>query len=398
MSDALNASVGWSASPDAAQAGREAGERALQRLVPRRPKVAIVFGSSWFDQSALLQGLRSALGPVPVAGLSTAGEITPEGPVSHHCVVLLLAADRLACTVGASDGVERDARDAGQHAAYAAMQEWPAGAARVGMLFFGDGLLTSYADVIRGMQEVLGTSSLIVGALAGDDLRFSRTYQYDHHQVISRGVVGVLLGGAVKIGVGIEHGFAPISKPHRITKAHGTTLYEIDGRKAAAVYEEYFGPEVIGRMRREGLSRQKIAYPLGIQRHQEAPWLLRNVVSFGTDGSLGCTGEVFEDSALHVMIGSRELALEAAREAARQAVRGLNHVAAVLVFDSAVRRTLLGPQQAAEELRQVQHIIGNTTALAGCYTYGEQAPVESASAYERTMVQTGSVLVVALGT
>lgn len=98
------------------------------------------------------------------------------------------------------------------------------------------------------------------------------------------------------------------------------------------------------------------------------------------------------------MIGSKQLALDAAHRAAQQAIQPLNRVALTLVFDSVVRRKLLGPQHAALEVARIRQTVGLSTPLAGCYTYGEQGPLGNAAVYGRTAVQTGSVLVIALGT
>ncbi len=396
-SGSLTATIGWSEHADAAIAGKEAAESALKRLSSLKPRLALVFGSSWFNQAQLVQGIRSVVGQIPLAGESTAGEISPRGPVSRSCVVLLIASEPLVCRVGVGERVDRAPRAAGQQAARAVLREFPGGT-RAGFLLFGDGLVTGYEEAVRGIQEILGTSTPIVGGMAGDDLRFVQTYQYANHQVVSRAVVGVLLGGPVKLGVGIEHGFAPISKPRRITRARGNILYELDEQPAASVYEEYLGPELVQRMRGRGLMRQGIAYPLGIQLEETDQWLLRSVVSFGEDGSLSCSGEVLQDAWLQLMIGNRELALEAARKAAQHAIRSLNQVGCVLVFDSAIRRTLLGSQHAALEIARIREVIGVSTPLVGCYTYGEHAPFGATAAYGRTATHTGSVLVVALGT
>ncbi|MBI1992229.1 MAG: FIST C-terminal domain-containing protein [Candidatus Omnitrophica bacterium] len=397
MPEAITATVGWSERSEALLAGKEAAESALRKLSSLKPKLAIVFGSSWFNQPQLLQGIRSVLGQLPLVGQSTAGEIVSRGPISHSCVVLLIASDVLTCSVGLGERVDRAPREAGQQAAYAAVRQFRGGA-RVGCLLFGEGLVTSYADVVRGIQEILGTSFLIAGGMAGDDLQFAQTYQYFNHRVLSQAVVGVLLGGSIQMGVGIEHGFAPISRPRRITRAHANILYELDQQPAASVYEEYFGPDVVQRMRTDGSTRQGIAYPLGIQPETTDYWLLRNVVSFGEDGSLSCSGEILEGSWLQLMIGNKKLALEAASKAAQQAMQSLNRVGCVLVFDSATRRKLLGFEHAAREIACIREAVGPSTPLVGCYTYGEQAPCSNTTAHERMAVQTGSVLVVALGT
>lgn len=397
MPEAITATVGWSERSEALLAGKEAAESALRKLSSLKPKLAIVFGSSWFNQPLLLQGIRSVLGQLPLVGQSTAGEIVPRGPTSHSCAVLLIASDVLTCSFGLGERVDRAPREAGQQAAYAAVRQFHGGP-RVGCLLFGEGLVTSYADVVRGVQEILGTSFLIAGGMAGDDLRFAQTYQYFNHRVLSQAVVGVLLGGSIQMGVGIEHGFAPISRPRRITRAHANILYELDRQPAASVYEEYFGPDVVQRMRADGSTRQGIAYPLGIQPETTDYWLLRNVVSFGEDGSLSCSGEILEGSWLQLMIGNKKLALEAASKAAQQAMQSLTRVGCVLVFDSATRRKLLGFEHAAREIARIREAVGPSTPLIGCYTYGEQAPCGNTTAYERMAVQTGSVLVVALGT
>ena len=396
MSDMIASSAGWSEHTDSLLAGTEAAESALRRLLPLKPKLAVVFGSSWFNQALLLQGVRALVGAIPVVGESTAGEIGPNGPGTRSCVVLLLGGEALAYGIGCGEHVGRAPREAGQKAAQATLKECTG--ARAGFLLFGDGLVPRYSEVVRGIQEALGTSALIAGGLAGDDFRYTRTYQYYQQRVLSGAIVGVLFGGGVKMGVGVEHGFAPISKPRQVTRAQANILYELDQQPAASVYEEYLGPELVQQMREEGLMHRGIAYPLGIQSAaSSSEWLLRNVLAFGPDGSLSCTGDVLEGSWLQLMMGNRELALEATRKAAEQAIRPLNRVACAIMFDSAIRRRLLGSDYTTREIAQVREVVGPSTSLVGCYTYGELAPSTASLSGERTSIQTGSILVLALG-
>jgi hypothetical protein len=360
-------------------------------------RLAFVFASSWFDQSLLLQSVRSVLGQVPLIGGSTAGEISPSGAASHSCVVLLIASDGLVCQVGMADQIARAPREAGQRAAHAAVKGWQPGAARAGCIVFADGLVPHIVDVMRGMQEALGTGALIVGGMAGDDLRYQKTYQYANDQVLSGGVSCVLLGGDVALGVGLGHGFAPISKPRHVTRAASNVIVELDEHPAALVYEDYFGHRLITSMPHEVLTRQTIAYPLGIQCVDSSQWLLRNVVSFHEDGSLACNAEIPEGSWVQLMISSKELALTAAQHAAQRAIQSLKHVGAVLVFDCISRRKLLGEWHITREIEMIRQVVGPTVPLAGCYTYGEQGPSNDQSSAGRIGVQTGSVLVIAFG-
>lgn len=393
MSQLPKIAIGWSANADAFTAGESAARTAAQQLGIRQVPCTMVFASSWLDQAAVLGGVRSVI-KGPLIGGSTAGEITPDGPKSHSCVVLAIAQDGLASSIGAGTEVGRDPRLAGYHAAQDALKQFR-GAKRTAFLLFGDGMQTGYAEVLRGIQEVLGTSFLVTGGLMGDDLKFSATYQYLHEKPITRGITGALLGGCA-VGVGLEHGFAPISKPRKITKAHGNLLNELDGLPASRVYEEYFGEALMQRLRQSGLTREMIAYPLGVQLESTGQFLLRTIMSIGADGSLVCTGEVKQDTWVQLMIGSKESCLDAAAQAARQAVQSLQQVWFVLMFSSVVRKRLLG-QDAGREIAGVRQVVGPNVPLAGCYTYGEQAPLGTSNAYGRSSLHTGSCLIVAVG-
>ena len=359
----------------------------------------MVFGSAWFDQAALWGGVRSVVGTAPVVGGSTAGELTAEGPKSHSCVVLAVASDELSVSVGIGRNAGHDPRTAGHEAAYQSLQQLN-GQARSGFVLFGDGLATRYMDIFLGVREVLGTSFLCAGGLMADELQFRRTYQYTPQGVLTDAVVGVLFGGSCTMGVGLEHGFAPISKPRRITRAQANIVHELDGRPASSVYEEYFGAELMATVKQATLTRRLIAYPLGIRRRLEADAAdavaLRTILAFGPNGSLVCTGEVPEGAWVQLMIGSKELVLDAAAAAAQAAIRPLRTVRFVLVFSSAVRKRLLG-HAAGLEMARIRQVVGPRVPVAGCYTYGEQASAHAPSTTGDPLIQTGACLVVAVG-
>jgi len=386
--------VGLSGLTDPSTAGSQAARMATKQLEGRRPRCAIVFGSSWFDQEVLLRGVDSVLDGVPIVGGSTAGELTPDGPQSHTCVVVAIADDRLVMSIGLGERIQNNPRLAGHEAAQQAMRQLNQ-STRSGLLFFGDGLATGYDEVMHGIHEVLGTSSVMAGALMGDDLRFTRTYQYGHNRAHTGSVVAVVFGGG-RIGVGLEHGFSPISKLRQITRAHGNIIYEIDGQPAASVYKEYFGADelALGPMptRITALSM----YPIGIRHELSGRYLLRSVLGISKDGSLSCTGQMPVGEWLQMMIGTRDLALQAASLAAQQAVQMLRTVRFVLVFDSIVRQRAL-VKEPAGTLQRVRETVGPSVPIVGCYTYGELGPLGGTAPFGMSAPQIGCCLVVAVG-
>lgn len=389
------AGAGWSNHSDAAEAGRAAAGAAVGGLADAPPHVVVAFASSKYDQTALLQGIRSVTREVPLIGGSDAGEITSEGPARRSVVVVALHAPQGSFGIGSAGALDRDQRLAGQTAARAALLRH-GGTKRTAFLMVSDGVVGGGQDVIRGAQEVLGTSFPIVGGSAGDDLRFKCAYQYCNEQVLTRSVVGLLIGGALRVGIGVHHGWLPIGQPRTATKSLRHTLHELDGSPAARVYEDYFGSELVAATRGQLLARMTVSYPLGMAVEGEEELLLRNVLRIERDGSLVCAGEIPQGSLIRLMIGTKDSAVAAARKAAEEAAGALQHVACVILFDSVARQRLFG-RDAGEELAAVRAVVGPTAPVVGCYTYGEQAPLRSTVQVGRTYWHNETLVVLALG-
>ena len=387
--------VGFSAQTNSTLAGKEAAQRALQELSVEAPMLALVFASSWLDSDEVLSGVRSVLGQADIIGTSTDGQILSTDSNNHGCVVLVLGTHRLTWGVGVGEGLTGTPRAAGQQVAYQATRVCPTNE-RSGFLLFGDGTVTRPTDILRGAQEVLGTTSLVIGALSGGSPHTPQAVQFANHRTTRESVVGVLFGANARIGFGLEHGFAPISKPRRITRADGTHLLQLDEKPAAAVYEEYFGADMVHRMQSEGLSRAHLAYPLGIQQPHGDRYVLRNVVAFGKDASLFCNAEIPQGSWMQLMISNQSLAVEAAQRASQQAISQMNRPLFVLVFSSFSRAKLFGRATAAEELEAIRHTVGERLPIVGFHSNGElissgaQSPADLA-------VHSGAILIVAVG-
>ncbi|MDD5237238.1 MAG: FIST N-terminal domain-containing protein, partial [Candidatus Omnitrophica bacterium] len=270
-------------------------------------------------------------------------------------------------------------------------------------LLFSDGLNENGSLLLKGLQQKLGLSFPIFGAAASDNFNFLKTYLYYNEDIFSDGAIGVLLGGKLKFGLGVRHGWRPLGKLRRVTKCSGNTIKEIENKPAVELYKEYFAKEAAEL--KKDLKIISVFYPIGIYLSGEKEYLLRNVRAIKEDGSLVCQGDIPEGSEIRLMIGTKESCLAAAKEAAEEAKKitlksmfspsskeGLP-IKLALVFDSISRYMLLG-KDAQLELEAIQEAIGPDVPIAGLYTFGEQAPLKSVNYFGRTHFhnQTISVL------
>lgn len=372
---AIQAAVSLSNNKEAQQAGYEAAKTAMQKLGGAKPDFVIVFSSVSFEQEKLLQGVREATDNAPLIGCSDAGEITPEGSFQKSVVVMAIKTDQLTFFTGLGKDIKKGDFQAGEAVAREVKEKAKEDLKVLVML--PDVLTGNGAAIMRGVLNVLGPHFPVVGGAAGDDFLFQKTYQYKNEEVVSGAVAAVGLGGKFSMGIGVRHGWIPIGLPMKVTKSKGAVVYELDHRPAVSIYEDYFGKKA-EELREEPLARMAITYPLGIKVLDADEYLIRDPITVDENGAITCAAEIPEGSEIRLMIGSKEKAIEAAREAARKLMRDFADAQAkpkfVLMFNCIAREKLFS-QKAKEEIQAVMEIIGKEVPLIGFYTYGEQAPV-----------------------
>lgn len=367
--------VGVGYGVDSYQAGVAAATQAREKLSEHEPELVIVFSSVKFEQKEMLRGVCSVSGNAIVAGSSTAGEITTNGPVDRNSVVvMMLASDTMKFYAAVGEGIASSAREAGALAAQKvkdqAVEELKT------FIMFPDVLVGNGADIVRGVLEVLGPHFPVVGGASGDDFKFKKTYQYLNNKVYSGAVVGVGISGDFSFGIGVKHGWIPVGLPKKVTKAEGAVLHELNGKPAISVYEEYFGVEEAEKLKENTLAQLAVTYPLGMKVAGSDEMLIRDPLTVDEKGSITCAAEIPTGSEIQLMVGSKEEAVKVAREAAENAVNQLNgkKPQAVLIFNCIARNKLFG-QNLGDEIQAIQTMVGNRTDLIGFYSYGEQAPL-----------------------
>jgi len=368
----IKTGVGKSNNPDAAKAGAEAAKEALTEA-GGKANLIIVFSTVAYDQEKMLEGVRSVSKEIPLAGCSDFGEITTEGPVSKHVAVMALNTPDIEWTIGIGKGTDKDSFEAGKEAAEEIKKKAKAPLSLFTM--FLDGLAENGAAAVRGVQEVFGKNFPIMGGSAGDDFLFQKTYQYYNDQVLTNAMVGIGLSGKFSFGVGVRHGWEPIGLPMKVTKAVGGKLIEVNNRPALSIYEDYFGKKA-EELIKEPIARMAYTYPLGMSVEGSPELLIRDVVIANEKGEITCAAEIPEGSEIRLMLGDYEKAIQAAKEAAENALAQLKGTKpkAIFVFNCVARYKLLGAR-IGEEIAAIQNVLGKEVPLIGFYTYGEQAPL-----------------------
>src|SRR3989338_9580354 len=91
----IQTGVGSSKQLDSFLAGKEAAQKALQKMGSKETDLVFVFASVKFDQTQVLKGIRSVTGNATLLGCSDAGNITTEGPARKSVAVMTIKSDTL---------------------------------------------------------------------------------------------------------------------------------------------------------------------------------------------------------------------------------------------------------------------------------------------------------------
>ena len=369
----IAASVGVGTGEDAYQAGLEAATMVLSGLPDKKVDALLVFGSVTFDQDKLIEGVAAGANSPEtiIVGCSTAGEISSEGFSMEGSVVILgIVSDQMHAYADAGHHILWNAFQAGND--FANALEYNSHGYITSCLLFLDILSGNGEQTLSGVLNRVGTSFPVYGGAASDDLRFFETYQYLANKVYKGSIVGIGFSGDYHaVGVAM-HGFLPIGIGHKVTRAESTTVFEIDGKPAMKMYEDYLGEEYSSQLREGLLPSLAVSYPLGVFLPGTRQVVLRNPVFVDQHGAMTFTAAIPQGADVRIMISGVEEGLASAKKAAEEVLLKLNgkKPKAVLIINSIARKKLLGAD-ADEEIRMIQQILGRDVPMAGFYSYAQ---------------------------
>ncbi len=234
--------------------GKTIAENAIKDGKIEKPGLVIAFCGGDMDHNEYFNGLKSIVGEdVPIVGGSAVGVITNKN-LSYSdspAGAAIIEDGDLHISLGAAGDLDKNEKIAGQKLGEKLSQS-PEG--KLLLLFYDSikkaptdtspPLINASPPLIEGIEEKLCPNVPIIGGGTFGDFGFNDTWQFCGSYVARQSVVGMLLNGGFKHYYRIMHGCIPKDGIyHRVTKAEGAEIYELDGRPIVEVIDEQYGNE-----------------------------------------------------------------------------------------------------------------------------------------------------------
>jgi len=372
-------------------AGREAAEQALKKAGIRKPDFVFVFGSMGYDQHSLLRAVREITGGAPLTGCSAEGTINGDDADESNfsVVVTAISSDDLQWHNGLAAGLEADPRALGKRVAKDLLPHLSTDT--IGLFVFPDGVKDFVVptenlvdNFFAGLEDNLPSERFLPlwGGGAGNNFNdwASPPYQYCDDEVITDGVSYALLSGKARAGWAISHGCIPIGGERIVTRSKGNIVYEIDGKPAMEVFEEYI-PE--GTLTHD---RDWFRYAVSLSLCFKAPSYMKDeeyvvrgmpVVSMA-DGSITVQTEVPEGTSVWLSSRDKEKISTGFDRMAHQIKNQVEGEKPKLVFqfECGTRgKMMFREQEKLELLKRFRRSLDSEAPWVGFYTVGEIGPV-----------------------
>jgi hypothetical protein len=332
------------------------------------PALILVFGGrTALEHGGWRPGVEALRGSeTSITGCSTAGEICGTQVADDSVVVTALHFDR-ARVVTASVSIE------GPTESFAAGAELARQISRPDLthvLVLSDGLHVNGSALVEGISQGLPTQIGVTGGLSGDGSRFAKTLVLVDGEPRSRAIVAIGLCGDIRVGCGSLGGWDPFGPERVVTRSDGNVLYELDGRNALDLYKTYLGDHA------KELPAAGLLFPLSVREESADRAVVRTLLSVDEQAqSMTFAGDVPRGALARLMKANFDRLIDGAADAARTSqapITGGEPEFALLI--SCIGRKLVLRQRIEEEVEGVRDVLGESTVLAGFYSYGEISP------------------------
>jgi hypothetical protein len=367
----LRAAVGHSSAIEGREASAEAVRTALQLAAGEKAALAFILASGDYPFQEVLNGVTPMLGDMPTIGFSTSHELTPSGLSPRSVIVALLIGGSLQAQTAWLPGFSEN-RQGPVEALANDLRVWEHAPGSLAFIA-ADGLGGDVRKLAASLSQ--GTYPL-GGCLAGGNVQAGETFQLGGAQGGSGGLAAAWMSG-ISAGIGYGHGWQPVGSYFQVTEADGPWVRALDDQPAAEAYAQLFGSEAQD-WSFPPLNTLIRLYPLGVEVAGSNDLEVHSPLRVETDGSLRMSLPLSSGSTCHLLVGSPESCLAAAKQAAVTALAGLGGsqpVLAIVLLDIAWKALFEAqPRRVFQDLRTV---LGPAVPMIGGFTFGQLARPEN---------------------
>jgi methyl-accepting chemotaxis protein len=364
-----------SATGSAASAARQLVADLKRDLKGEEPALVMVFASTAQPLGEVTAVVTAAFSGSQVLGASTAGEFTERGDTKGAvCAVAVSGLFKVYAGIGS--GVSANPEQAVAQALEGLPRALAGYEHRTGILLI-DTMAGNCEEVALIAAAELGADEPLAGGGAGDDLAMKATVVSCGARAASDAVVIAQIFSKAPLGLGVCHGHTPLSKPLRVTRAHGNVVEEIEGRPAWDVWRE----STRDAARAQGIDVDALAtadetsFLLRFEAGLAAgdAYKIRAPLSRTAGGAIHFACGIPEGAVIRITESTPKDQIESAREASRRAKAKLGGrvPAGAIVFDCICRNLILR-EHFGDAVRGMVEELGGVP-LAGFETYGEIA-------------------------
>ena len=332
-----------------------------------KPTLAFVFISITQD----IDGVRAILDQegIQIFGATTGGEFI-DGDIGAGTIsILLVDMDPSNFTILLGDYHDKEPEAVAKEMAAKAKEQFKNPSFIISNSFELANSNVMGEPIVRAIETVCGTDTILWGGNAGDDFIFKETVVFTNHHSTKRGILLLVLNGDKIIVKGIAaSGQKPVGTEKTITKTKGDWVYEIDHQPAAEMVLKYLGLNLT-QEQAETFNPTEANVVLSVSRDNGEP-VLRGVGKFNwKDKCIFILGSINEGDKIRLTLPPDfEVVEEVSENVERIKQEEMPEADALLMFSCIGRLGQFGPL-IGDEIEGVQKVFN--APMAGFFTYGE---------------------------
>ncbi len=329
-----------------------------------KPTLGIVFISIKQDRDAICSLLNKE--GISIFGATTSGEFISPEIQEGSIAVMLLDINPAYFKILFFETSTSSAFETSKQLGHAGKNVF----SRPAFIIASGWLHTEGEQIVKGIEEGMGSEVTVFGAMAGDDLALREPLVFTHGMHSVTGVVAIIFDED-KIDIkGIATcGWKPVGTTKTVTRSSGNIVYTIDERPALDLVIKYLGLDIDSDSNKDVVINIGAYYPLQLERENAPPVMRTAMLGNKEDRSLICAGNVPQGAKIRFSLPPDFDVIDTVVAECTGLKKEDQPEADAMIMFSCISRYLSFGVMTSEEIERVQKVWN--APLIGFFSYGE---------------------------